>query len=296
MFLIGISLCLISNYQSLNSSHTFAYTLNVFSFKSTPISPTCDSCEVDEIDFNRCFPWVKVTIKFLKSLNYSCSHTLIPLEQVRTRRNLNESCCKDCYLRMFKNSHSLIEAVLRMYETNKNLMLFEKYEKQFKSRANKDSMKKNIQSKVVDESTHHSSTKNRKNSQSSFNSQKIFFINNFLKKSSNSFKPTPININMFVTTPDNKPSTKMINLTSDLNVRLTKNAEKLPSVEYLYNQVHFLNQIPLLVLCKSVLIMNDDLFVDVIQITWNLLLNSDQEVSSAAGMLNFHCSFGFIDL
>lgn len=91
---------------------------------------------------------------------------------------------------------------------------------------------------------------------------------------------------MFVTNADNnKQSTKMLNLTNDLNVRLTKNAEKLPSVDYLYNQVHCLNQLPLLVLCKSVLIMNDELFVDVIQITWNLLLNSDQEISSAAASL-----------
>lgn len=90
---------------------------------------------------------------------------------------------------------------------------------------------------------------------------------------------------MFVTTADSKQSTKMINLTSDLNVRMSKNAEKLPSLEYFYNQVHLLNQLPLLVLCKSVLIMTDDLFIDVIQITWNLLLNSDQEISSAAGRL-----------
>lgn len=88
---------------------------------------------------------------------------------------------------------------------------------------------------------------------------------------------------MLVTGPDNKPSTKFINLTNDLNIRISKNAEKLASVEYAYNQVHFLNHIPLLVLCKSVLVMTDDLFVDVINITWNLLLNSDQEVSSAAG-------------
>lgn len=93
---------------------------------------------------------------------------------------------------------------------------------------------------------------------------------------------------MFVTNADSKhTSAKMLNLTNDLNVRLTKNSEKLPSVDYLYNQVHFLNQLPLLVLCKAVLIMNDELFVDVVNITWNLLLNSDQEISSAAGLIWF---------
>lgn len=83
-----------------------------------------------------------------------------------------------------------------------------------------------------------------------------------------------------------KPNTKIVNLTSDLNVRITKNAEKLPSLDYIYNQVHFLNQLPLMVLCKSALIMPDEYFIDIIKISWNLLLNSDQEVSSAAGLNN----------
>lgn len=102
-------------------------------------------------------------------------------------------------------------------------------------------------------------------------------------------------INMFVTSADTSHSksgnTKLLNLAAnDLNamrqIQNNKNDKLLlPSVDYLYNQVHFLNQLPLLVLCKSVLIMNDELFVDVIQITWNLLLNSDQEISSAAGKI-----------
>lgn len=101
-----------------------------------------DHCEVEEIDFNRCFPWIKVTIKFLQSVNYSCPHNLIPADLIRTRRNLADSCCKDCYLRLFKNSHNLVEAVLRMYETCKNVALFEKYEKQLRTRCKGDSMKK----------------------------------------------------------------------------------------------------------------------------------------------------------
>lgn len=64
---------------------------------------------------------------------------------------------------------------------------------------------------------------------------------------------------------------------------MSKNIEKIPTIDYTYNQVHYLNQIPLLILCKSILVMSDDLFTDVIKISWNLLLNSDQEISSSAG-------------
>ena len=60
----------------------------------------------------------------------------------------------------------------------------------------------------------------------------------------------------------------------------------MPIIDYIYNKVHNLNQIPLLVLCKSILIMTDDLYVDLIAITWELLLNSDQEIAAAAGLKN----------
>jgi protein unc-80 len=72
---------------------------------------------------------------------------------------------------------------------------------------------------------------------------------------------------------------------SGLNIefRLRKKKEKMPIIDYIYDQIQNLNQIPLLVLCKSILILTDDLYLDLIKITWNLLLNSDQEIASAAG-------------
>lgn len=97
-------------------------------------------CEVDEADFNRCFPWIKIVVKLFNLINFNCTHFQSNQSvhhsnhtsqiQIKTRRNLTESCNKDCYLRLFKNSHSLIEAVLRIYETSTNLSMFEKYKKQ----------------------------------------------------------------------------------------------------------------------------------------------------------------------
>lgn len=49
------------------------------------------------------------------------------------------------------------------------------------------------------------------------------------------------------------------------------------------NQIQNLNQIPLLLICKSVLIMSDDLYVRLVKIAWRLLLNSDQEIVTSAG-------------
>ena len=59
--------------------------------------------------------------------------------------------------------------------------------------------------------------------------------------------------------------------------------EKLPTIDFIENQIQYLNQTALLIICKSVLVINDDYFIDLIKVSWNLLLNSDQEISSAAG-------------
>jgi hypothetical protein len=88
----------------------------------------------------------------------------------------------------------------------------------------------------------------------------------------------PININLVLAN-----NRKLSNINNNLNFRMSKNSEKIATIDYAYNQVHYLNQIPLLILCKSALVMTDDLFVDVIRVCWNLLLNSDQEIASSAG-------------
>jgi hypothetical protein len=71
------------------------------------------------------------------------------------------------------------------------------------------------------------------------------------------------------------------------DLKFTRERPKLPILEYIYNQIQNVNQMPFLVLCKSILILTDDLFVDLIKITWNLLLNSDQEIASASGKFFF---------
>lgn len=99
------------------------------------------------------------------------------------------------------------------------------------------------------------------------------FINSFLKK--NTLKSS-------ISEKYNQNRKKDV-VIENLNLKLLKNKEKIPAIEYSYNQIQHLNQIPLLILCKSILVMTDDLFPDIIKITWNLLLNSDQEIASASG-------------
>lgn len=67
-------------------------------------------------------------------------------------------------------------------------------------------------------------------------------------------------------------------------------SEKLPTMDFITNQIQYLNQTALLIICKSVLVISDDYFVDLIKVSWNLLLNSDQELASSAGNNYFNYS------
>ena len=86
-------------------------------------------------------------------------------------------------------------------------------------------------------------------------------------------------------TDPNQANDSLIQSETGLNLeyKLRRNKEKMPIIDYIYDQIQNVNQVPLLVLCKSILILTDDLYLDLIEITWDLLLNSDQEIASAAG-------------
>ena len=77
--------------------------------------------EVEEIDYNRCFPWIKVIVKFLDSINYECKHLNLDNQD----KVSHQQCTVNCYLKRFKSSHSLIEAILRMYESAKNVNFYD---------------------------------------------------------------------------------------------------------------------------------------------------------------------------
>lgn len=56
-------------------------------------------------------------------------------------------------------------------------------------------------------------------------------------------------------------------------------------VKYIKHQVMDLFQAPLLVLVKSATIMNDDAFVDIMPIAWELLLDIPKETVAAAAAM-----------
>ncbi len=204
-------------------------------------------------------------------MNFTCEHNQSEKESTVTRpfseSMPNNKCLDTCYLKLFKNTHTLVEAVLRMYETSRNLKACTKT--QFNDARYQNTSQKRTTRKT-DEKIHGS--KNRKNSS---NSNRLAYLNNLIKTShiKNEFNK--------LATANNK---KKFSKESLKHLLLASNRlEKLPTLDYVYNQINQLTQIPLLLLCKSVIVMNDSLFADLVHISWNLLLNVDQQVASSAG-------------
>ena len=151
-------------------------------------------CEVDEIDYNRPFPWIKVIVRLLGSLNFTCDHhqrrghkfskrnifkTQESQDSQSTQFNLNSNqCTVDCYLRQFKSSHCLIEAVLRMYEASNNIRIVEKYEK---ANEEKEIHKQNSSLSKSGTKKKNLSTKGKKDNS---NSHRLNYLNSLLKKTS----------------------------------------------------------------------------------------------------------------
>jgi hypothetical protein len=128
-------------WQSTNASQTAA---GGFEF-----------CEVDEIDYNRPFPWIKVVVRLMGSLSFECEHDggsgsgKARFEKQESHESMASAgnfssgwsgCSMKCYLQQFRSGHCLIEAVLRMYETSSSLKVVEEYEKE---QAIRETVKKN---------------------------------------------------------------------------------------------------------------------------------------------------------
>jgi hypothetical protein len=104
-----------TSYVSSNQRDNSAQTSDLGVHMTNEIS------EVDEVDFNKCFPWVKVVAKLMASVNYECKHyNMYEIDANKNKVPINfRNCSNDCYLKLYKSSHCLLEAVLRVYDNRK---------------------------------------------------------------------------------------------------------------------------------------------------------------------------------
>jgi hypothetical protein len=104
-------------------------------------------------------------------------------------------------------------------------------------------------------------------------------LNSLLKKNNNMSSKTESHL-LHKTTTSNLILERL-----KRDLKSEKKSENHLIIDFISDQIQNLNQAPLLILCKSILIMNDEYFIDLISIVWQLLINSDQEIATSAGYL-----------
>lgn len=69
-----------------------------------------------------------------------------------------------------------------------------------------------------------------------------------------------------------------------------KPKDGLPILKYLTNQVRNVFHAPFSLLVKGAVVLSEDLFIDIIPVAWELLLEADQEVAASSASLFIICA------
>ncbi|XP_029661672.1 protein unc-80 homolog [Formica exsecta] len=232
----------------------------ILSDDQPPESPS-DSNETDETNKN--FPWMKVLVQLANSFNFYCSH--------------QNFCHPFCHRRQMRASSRLVKSVRKIYGEkfgilNGTGLLDVDTDKK------EDSKKDKRSRKVSDQTSTQVSPVRRKDSVG----RKYKIEKNL--DGSQSGRSTQRDSSKDLAEQDSekgKESSKKIIADDDVE----EDKELPPILKYVKTQVKDAFHAPLATLIKGAVVITEDLFVEVLPVAWELLLESNQEVAASAAAL-----------
>ncbi|XP_046741999.1 protein unc-80 homolog isoform X7 [Diprion similis] len=231
----------------------------ILSDDQPPESPS-DSNDTDETNKN--FPWLKVVVQIANSFNFYCSH--------------QNFCHPICYRRQMRASARLIKSIRKIYGEEFGIIngtgTFD-----FDTDKKDDTKKDKRSRKISDQASTQVSPVRRKDSMGRKDrieraldgSQSGRLIGGH-RDSSKDIAESDFD--------RGKDSSKR----SDKDNR----SKNLPPIsKYIKTQVKDAFHTPLATLVKGAVVMSEELFVDILSVSWELLLESNQEVAASAASL-----------
>ncbi|XP_067205239.1 protein unc-80 homolog isoform X2 [Linepithema humile] len=208
--------------------------------------PESPSDSNENDETNKNFPWMKVLVHFANSFNFYCSH-----------RNF---CHPFCHRRQMRASSRLIKSVRKIYgeefgSLNSSGLLDIDTDKKDDSKKDKRSRKVSDQTSTIE--------KNQDGSQSG--------------------RLTQRDSSKDLAEQDSERGSKKITVKHGADADETKETPAI--LKYIKTQVKDAFHAPLATLIKGAVIMPEDLFVEVLPVAWELLLESNQEVAASAAAL-----------
>ncbi|XP_071635615.1 protein unc-80 homolog isoform X3 [Temnothorax longispinosus] len=233
----------------------------ILSDDQPPESPS-DSNETDETNKN--FPWMKVLVQFANSFNFYCSH--------------QNFCHPFCHRRQMRASSRLIKSVKKIYGEefgilNGTGLLDIDTDK-------KDDKKDKRSRKVSDQTSTQVSPIRRKDSVG-----RKYKIEKNLDGSQSGRSTQRDSSKDLVDQDSERGKESLRRVTTKYTVEEEKDKEPPPVLKYIRTQVKDAFHAPLATLIKGAVVMTEDLFVEVLPVAWELLLESNQEVAASAAAL-----------
>ncbi|EFN85740.1 Uncharacterized protein KIAA1843 [Harpegnathos saltator] len=232
----------------------------ILSDDQPPESPS-DSNETDETNKN--FPWMKVLVQLTNSFNFYCSH--------------QNFCHPFCHRRQMRASSRLIKSVRKIYGEEFGVLngtgLFD-----VDTDKKEDGKKDKRSRKVSDQTSTQVSPVRRKDSVG----RKYKIEKNL--DGSQSGRLTQRDSSKDLAEQDSEKG-KESSRKSTAKPGVEEDKEPPPILKYIKTQVKDAFHAPLATMIKGAVVMTEDLFVEVLPVAWELLLESNQEVAASAAAL-----------
>ncbi|XP_045030143.1 protein unc-80 homolog isoform X4 [Daphnia magna] len=237
-------------------------------------SPSDGAADIEEGISTRGMPWLRSVLLLSNSFNYQCTHQHV--------------CHPRCFRRQSRACSRMLSSVRRIYgdePQHQEVVEFLSFSK--KPRHHKDHDKKEKINAKGAQSRPGSPLRRRE----SVANKKERSTNDLLSKASSCHSSSAA-LSRDLIEHDQWDRSKVMGLQSkhfpnesDAEEHKTKKREDHPMVKYIKFQVMDLFQAPLLVLVKSATVMNDEAFLDIIPIAWELLLDVQKETVAAAAAM-----------
>ncbi|XP_033107470.1 protein unc-80 homolog, partial [Anneissia japonica] len=205
---------------------------------------------LDDIDFSKNMPWIKVVVEITSKANFICNH--------------RQFCHPNCYERQKRNCYRLMKAVRSIYGEESVLKM--------NDRENVEELSKRFDQKSKRKGSNNHTNVLRGFSESRRESKESLLDRQpsvFHASRANSFIHNPL---LFPLEPE-RPR-----------------REDSPMMQYLKTQALYLWHTPFALLAKAAPILTEDIFQDILPLAWELLLDTNQELAGASAAIVLMCS------
>ncbi|CAF3810181.1 unnamed protein product, partial [Didymodactylos carnosus] len=215
-----------------------------------------DNANFDDMINTKPFPWIKVVIRVLNDVHFGCDHM---------------KCVKNCYEKQTASCKNLIQALLNMYRQSSSTA-----QTTTSSFSRSSSSTHRSKEHILKRDNTRNEMKKRRLSTCLFGEGVDYHA---------TATTTISGYNTHGTKTNHEISFGNVFETADPLFEQQINTHFTGIASYLEKQVGTLSQVPLMILCKSSVLLEDEHYAQVLKFSWELLLDKDEELAACAATI-----------